>query len=171
MKRWFRPVAYSLIAVLVALAVFGPAPDSAADDFVRAAPREPVATPGASTNVDAAPPGDVAAPLPALRPRGDDGFARDLFAAPPPPPAPAPVEAAAPVEAPVPEIKVLGWLESDGVPQVFVEFAGDTAALTPGQLAGDAYRFDSIGAGTARFTYLPTGATREFEVSDPATSE
>jgi hypothetical protein len=81
------------------------------------------------------------------------------------------MEAAAPVEAPVPEIKVLGWLESDGVPQVFVEFGGDTAALTPGQMAGDVYRFDAIGAGKARFTYLPTGATREFEVSDPATSE
>jgi hypothetical protein len=108
--------------------------------------------------------------LPALRARGDATFAPDLFTAPPPPP-PAPVEEAAPVEAPIPELKVLGWLEAGGEPQVFVELGGETSALTPGQLAGDAFRFDSLGAGLARFTYLPTGATREFAVSDPAVDE
>jgi hypothetical protein len=161
-KRWFRPVAYSLILVLVALAVFADPSPEAADAFVRAGPphAEPVATASGGVAVEAT-------PLAAPRARGEDRFAKDLFAAPAPPPPPAPVDTATPVAAPVPELKVLGFLESDGVPQVFVELGGETAALTPGQLAGDVFRFDSIGAGMARFTYLPTGATSEYAVSDP----
>lgn len=161
MKRWFRPVAYSLILVLVALAsLAGPAPPTEAEDFVRALPREEGAAEARRETPAKVPPA-------ALLPRGDGGFATDLFTAPALPP-PAPVEAAAPVEAPIPELKLLGWIEVDGVPQVFVELGEEASALTPGQLAGDVFRFDSLGAGTARFTYLPTGASREFAVSDPA---
>jgi hypothetical protein len=171
-KRWFRPVAYSLIAVLVAMAVFANPSPEAADDFVRAVPRDASEAPseGPATGTTAGEAATEAMPPPALQPRDDAHFAAGLFAAPAPPPPP-PVEVPAPVEAPIPELKVLGWLELDGAPQVFVELNGETDALTPGQLAGDVFRFDSLGAGTARFTYLPTGATREFAVSDPAASE
>jgi hypothetical protein len=174
-KRWFRPVAYSLIGLLVVLAAFAdPLPEDPAAGFVRAsddgtradsaAPPRPAAK--ASTDAPAVAP----TTNPALRPRGEATFAIDLFAAPPPPPAPEPLAATEPVVAPMPELKVLGWYESDATPQVFVELAEETFALTPGLLAGDVYRFDAIGAGMARFTYLPTGATREFAVSDPAVS-
>jgi hypothetical protein len=175
MKRWFRPAAYSLIVVLLALAVFAdPAPADPASGFVRAEDRDPspLATtlPAPSTATPSPAANDATAGAPALHPRGEATFAADLFTAPPPPPAPEPLAAPEPVAAPMPELKVLGWYESDAAPQVFVELGEETHALTPGQLAGDVYRFDSIGAGMARFTYLPTGVVREFAVSDPTVS-
>jgi hypothetical protein len=158
--------------VLVALAVFAdPAPADPAAQFVRAGAAGP--EPESAPATEAAPPnvqGEAPVAVTAVRLRGEATFAADLFAAPPPPPAPEPMAAPAPGEAPIPVLKVLGFLEADGVPQVFVELAEETFALTPGQLAGDVFRFDSIGAGLARFTYLPTGAAREFPVGDPSVS-
>jgi hypothetical protein len=173
-KRWFRPVAYSLIATLVALAVFAdPAPADPAGQFVRAeaGARDPapIAT-TAPTPTSPTPEREGPATTADLRARGEATFAADLFTAPPPPPAPEPLAATEPVAAPMPELKVLGFLETDGAPQVFVELGEETFALAPGQLAGDVYRFESIGAGMARFTYLPTGVAREFAVSDPSLS-
>jgi hypothetical protein len=84
---------------------------------------------------------------------------------PPPPPAPA---SSAPQAAPIPDIKVLGWMQSDTGPDVFVEWNGESHTLKPAESVGDAYRFDRIDAGLAEFTYLPTGESRRYPVSDPA---
>lgn len=157
MKRLFRPVAYSLIAVLAALAVFGE--DSAAP--VIAAPMRE------SRPARPASPGQAS--LPALRERSVAGLHAGLFAvdrAPPPPP-PAPVVEVPPPPPPEPELKVLGWMQTETGPHVFVELENENHDLLPTQTAGTLYRFDAIGGGFAEFTYLPNGQSRRYPISDP----
>jgi len=169
-KRWFRPIAYSTIVGLAALALFGgespadtaPAGTASASQVAPVVQR-PRGQVGERRRVQA---------LPLVRQRDGDAFPAALFAAdalPSPPPAPtAPV---APTEAPPADLKVLGWMQSGQVPFVFVEWNGTSYTLQRSELVEDAYRFDEIGGGFASFTYLPTGESRRYAVSDPALLE
>lgn len=164
MKRYFRPMAYSSIVVLAALALFGG--ESPAD----------------TTTVEAAPVRTTTAPiaraqrkseLPTLHERESDAFPAALFAADaaPPTPAPAPAAPAAPVAAAPADLKVLGWMQSGSVPHVFVEWNDTSYTLKRTEMVEDLYRFDEIGGGFANFTYMPTGESRRYAVSDPALLE
>ena len=158
MKRWFRPIAYSSIALLVGLAVFGEGRSSDAGIVEALAPRR-----AAVAVAD-----DGQSALQPVRERAGQSLPADLFGVePPPPPPPAPV-ASAPQATPIPELKVLGWMQSDTGPDVFVEFNGESYTLKPTEAIGEAWRFDRIDAGSAEFTYLPTGESRRHPVSDPA---
>lgn len=155
MKRWFRPIAYSLILILSAMAVFGgdiPADTvlvrpSVARQTLQARPAEP----GLTT----------------LHERSRDALPSNLFmvesiaSVTPPPPVPVVVAPS------TPDIKVLGWMLSDSVPYVFVEWGGESHTLEPTESVGDAYRFERVEAGFADFTYLPSGEIRRYTVSDP----
>lgn len=169
MKRWFRPVAYSTILALVGLAVFGRS--GAEPEPVVAAVRPAAHGPSSPR----APLSSMAAPADSLvKPRSDAVFADALFFAAHVGPAiaasaPVPVAEAAP--APPEELKVLGWMLSDTGPLVFVEYRGQSYSLAPTQAVDETYRFDKIGGGLAEFTYLPTGDSRQFTVSDPALIE
>lgn len=163
MKRWFRPVAYSLILLLLALAVFGGSPpaEGADESIVRPIAARPLRDAQESAGFDP------------LRARIAEAWSADLFAVPAraveaPPPQVAEAPAAPP---PAPDIKVLGWMRSDDVPHVFVEWAGESHTLKPSESVGDAYRFDRLEAGSADFTHLPTGEPRRYPVSDPALLE
>jgi hypothetical protein len=162
MKRWFRPLAYSIIAVLAAVAVFG-----------GKAPADASIVEPASAHRDARPSrratGTVApSPLTTVRARRP-GLPTDLFVVdrPAPPPTTAP-EIVAPVTAPTPEIKVLGWMQSESGPFVFVQWNNESYTLKPTESVDAAYRFDRVEAGFADFTYLPTGESRRYTVRDPA---
>jgi hypothetical protein len=60
---------------------------------------------------------------------------------------------------------------ADAAPTVFVAYGNENYTLAPAQSVQGIYRFDKIGGGQAVFTYLPTGETRQYAVSDPALSE
>lgn len=161
MKRWFRPVAWSIILVLLALAVFGgKRPESSAAVVVAPTRRLPRSMPAAPVTEETLP--------------GRSAISAALFKADAvveATPAPATSAAPAPPEAVVSDLKVLGWMQSGGETLVFVEYAGQTYTLSPQQVAGGAYRFEQIGAGQANFTFLPTGEARQYAVSDPAVLE
>lgn len=161
MKRWFRPVAWSIILVLLALAVFGgKRPESSAAVVVAPTHRSLRSAPIAAARADALP--------------GRSAISTVLFQADAVvEAAPARVASTAPPssEAVVSDLKVLGWMQSGGETLVFVEYAGQTYTLSPLQVAGSAYRFEQIGAGQATFTFLPTGEARQYAVSDPAVLE
>lgn len=162
MKRWFRPVAYSLILLLLALAVFGGSPpaEGADESIVHPLAGRPLRETPAPTDFDP------------VRERGAESWSADLFAVPARPvEAAPPVVEAPPAPPPPPDIKVLGWMRSGDVPHVFVEWAGDSYTLKPAESVGDAFRFDRIEAGSADFTHLPTGEARRYPVSDPALLE
>lgn len=162
MKRWFRPVAWSIILVLLALALFGGerSDPSAAVALVAPTHRPPPGAPVAPAKPAA---------LPARSAISTALFEADTVVE----AAPAPAVSVAPVPPPavVSDLKVLGWMQSDGETIVFVEYAGQTYTLSPLQVAGGAYRFEQIGAGQASFTFLPTGEARQYAVSDPAVLE
>jgi hypothetical protein len=167
MNRWFRPVAWSIILVLLALAIFGSDPKKAPPGTlvvpIRHVPRK-------ARPAIAAPPGRAV--LSARR----GAISTELFAAEasgPTDPAPALSVVPTPLPPVVPaDLKILGWMQpSGGDPMIFVECAGETYTLSPRQVAGGAYRFEKIGAGQAEFTFLPTGEARQYAVSDPAVLE
>ena len=161
MKRWFRPVAYSIVLALLGLAVFGgSAPADGADEaIVQPAPQRAARDAQAPVAIDPVRERRIA-------------WSANLFGV-----APRPVEAAPPpVEVPptppaIPDIKVLGWMLSESVPHVFVAWGEESYTLKPSEAVGEAYRFDRIDAGFADFTYLPSGETRRYTVSDPALLE
>jgi hypothetical protein len=162
MKRWFRPVAWSIILVLLALALFGGERPESSSAVAVVAPvrRPPRSAPVAPARAEALP--------------GRSAISAALFeadtvveAAPAPAVAVAPASPAAVVS----DLKVLGWMQSGGETLVFVEYAGQTYTLSPQQVAAGAYRFERIGAGQASFTFLPTGEARQYAVSDPAVLE
>ncbi|UTA52656.1 hypothetical protein L3D22_09570 [Lysobacter soli] len=166
MRRHFRAIAYSLIAVLAALALFGG--ESPADTTVAAPVR--VHANKSNARAERAPEGE----LPSLRQRGSEAFPVALFAADamvPTAPAIAPPAPAPPIEAPSADLKVLGWMQSGAVPFVFVEWNGTSYTLRQTEIVEEQYRFDEIGGGFASFTYLPTGESRRYAVSDPALME
>lgn len=159
MKRWFRPLAYSVILALGLLAIFGgkaPADTSAPD---RGSPRRTAVAPAHGQ------------PLPTLHQRDQAVFPAALFAVDPAPPLPPP-QPPEPAPPPAPaEVKVLGWMMSESVPYVFVEWNDASYTLKREESVGDVYRFDDIGGGFADFTYLPTGEGRRYAVRDPALLE
>jgi hypothetical protein len=165
MKLGFRPVAYSTIAVLVAVAVFGG--DTPADASIV----EPVARRVESgTTTSAGTTSGVA--LTAVRKRRGQPLPAHLFTLDRPelPLAPT-TQPNAPVAPAVSDIKVLGWMQSEDGPFVFVEWNNESYTLKPGEPVEEAYRFDRIEAGFADFTYLPTGESRRYTVRDPALLE
>lgn len=159
MKKFLRPMAYSIIALLVALAIFAKNPSETGQNE-----RPPTAVASRSALVtDASPP--------MLGKRSDQDLAPALFSI---------EKKTSPLVTPVaptvaevapPDIKILGWMLSESVPHVFLEWKNESFTLTPGELLDQTYRFDKIGAGFADFTYLPTGETRRYTVSDPALTE
>jgi hypothetical protein len=163
MKRWFRPVAYSAILVLLAVAILGrPA----------TAPADAVVLPARVAHRIEATARPASVPTSRLQARSKQAWPVGLFGAADQPIAEqaAPVaEAAAP--APPADLKILGWMLADATPTVFVAYGNENYTLTPAQSVQDVYRFDKIGGGQAVFTYLPTGETRQYAVSDPALSE
>lgn len=163
MKRWFRPLAYSTILVLLAVAILG-RPAAAPDDAV-VLPTRVVHRVEAKTD-------SANVPASRLRVRDKQAWAAGLFHATeqPIPEQVAPVTETAPPAAPA-DLKILGWMLADTTPTVFVAYGKENYTLTPAQSVQDVYRFDKIGGGQAVFTYLPTGETRQYEVSDPALSE
>lgn len=164
MKRWFRPVAYSLVLGLAWLAIFGDAPADV-----------PVAAPADVATLHAMPAAgdlDPRATAPAILKRRGGAWAPTLFAVSHKAVvAVAPVEMMAPPPAPLADIKILGWMQTEAQPHVFIEWNSESYTLTPTQSADEVYRFDGIGGGIANFTYLPTGETRTYAVSDPALIE
>jgi len=62
-------------------------------------------------------------------------------------------------------------MQSGLVPYVFVEWSGASYTLKRSEIVEDLYRFEEIGGGFASFTYLPTGESRRYAVSDPALLE
>lgn len=166
MKRWFRPAAYTVILMLIALAVLGESPSvdpvhaTVLPVQVARAPR--LAKPQSTQSLE----------TPAVRDRSDAAFTPALFAAAPRPAAPV-VVLSAPMpapQAPVAELKVLGWMQTESGPYAFVELGGESYTLTPGQIQ-EPYRFNKIGGGFAEFTHMPTGTTRQYAVRDPAVIE
>lgn len=159
MKRHFRPAAYTVtvIALLVALLIREP---DASFQVVHATPRN-ASPPRAADSPDV--PRLARRPTAALSPRLFATRAKAVELQ---------VEQidAIPVMAPE-DIKVLGWMLSDVDPYIFVDWQDENYTLSPSQSVGDTYRFDRIGGGFADFTYLPTGATRQYAVSDPALEE
>lgn len=166
MRRWFRPVAYSLIALLGALAIFGKPPVEANDE----ATVQPLRTASPSRRINRATEATTAS---VLRTRDTDSMLVDLFdgVAEAESVAAQPAADVAPAVAPPPELKILGWMESGGLPTVFVQYANESYTLTPSQSVDGVFRFEKIGGGQAEFTYLPTGESRQYAVSDPALSE
>lgn len=161
MKRYFRPVAYSVIAGLLALALLGETPaDTPA--FVKPVARQ---LPMPSVSPEPEPPSLV------MRPQLE--LSAGLFAS-----RMAPSAAASAPEPPQPsvlppepasEMTVFGWMVSRAQtdPYVFVSIGNEHYTLSPGESAAGAYRFERIGGGIAEFTHLPSGQPREYAVSDP----
>lgn len=162
MKRWFRPVAYSIILLLLALAIFG----RSAEPMTRA----DLSPHAAAARTHATPP--FASPQFGLQQRGDGALAPSLFKGVAKPEI---QESAPPVEVVVPaapvELKMLGWMLADATPTVFVAYGNENYTLAPTQSVQDLYRFEKIGDGEAVFTYLPTGESKTYAVTDPALSE
>ncbi|HEY1137603.1 MAG TPA: hypothetical protein VGE64_08950 [Xanthomonadaceae bacterium] len=166
MKHWSRPVLYSAVVILAVMAYL--APPKTEDDLlvnkesgVSAKPRRQLSS---ERDADA---------FIAIAPRRSKPMVSNLFPA-EPKPQPVHVEKAVdavPLPSPMPEFKVLGWMELETVPHVFIELSGESHTLSPGEAIADVYRFEKMGAGVAVFTYLPDGRVREFAVSDPALSE
>ena len=74
---------------------------------------------------------------------------------PPPEPAPAPVQEAAPVAPPLP-FAYLGTMNGQaGKPEVFLSNGDRLLIVSPGEVIDGQYRFESIDAPGAVFTYLP----------------
>lgn len=163
MKRWFRPVAYSAILILLVMAVLGrPA----------AAPADAVVLPARVAHRIEATVQPASVPASRLHARSKQAWTVGLFGAagqPIPEQAASIAETAAP--APPADLKILGWMLADATPTVFVAYGNENYTLTPAQSVQDVYRFDKLGGGQAVFTYLPTGETRQYAVSDPALSE
>lgn len=164
MKRWFRPIAYSAILILVAMAIFGRPSARNADAVV-------LSTRVAHRAMAPAGSGETKSAF-TLHARRDEALAATLFHA----SAPALTRDVAPAAAPAtPEppadLKILGWMLSDTMPTVFVTYGNENYTLSPTQSVNGVYRFDEIGGGQAVFTYLPTGEVRQYAVSDPALSE
>lgn len=166
MKRWARPLVYLLVVTLAVMAYLAP-PES--EDDLLATRIRPDRT-DARRVERGRPHGDG---FIAIAPRLSKPMAKDLF------PAEAAVQPTVAVEAPdvalspppMPDLKILGWMELESVPHVFIELSGESHTLIPGATAADLYRFEKMGAGVAVFSYLPDGRLREFAVSDPALSE
>lgn len=157
LKRWSRPIAYSLILVLGVLAVFGDEGSPHGDTVVQAAPVRVEHGGGSGPS------------LPALSQREATPFPQELFVADPVPQPPTLAPVVEPTPAPAPkEPKILGWMLSEAVPYVFVDWEGASHTLKPSETLDDAYRFDGIDDGFADFTHLPTGQTRQYVVTDPA---
>jgi hypothetical protein len=164
MKRWFRPVAYSIILLLLALAVLGrPSPPPAAAIVLPTHVDHRV-------NTTTRP---ASKPVSRLHERSGRAWATNLFHAATEQSLPDPVApvAEASTAAPPADLKILGWMLADATPTVFVAYGKENYTLTPTQSVQDVYRFDKLGGGQAVFTYLPTGETRQYAVSDPALSE
>jgi len=158
-KKYFRPVAYSIIVLLVALAMFAKNPPEAGQ--VEHSP----GTVGSPRALAA----DAHSPF--LVQRSDQDPAPALFSVAKKAPPSVPVAAPVATEAPPPDIKILGWMMSESVPHVFVDWKNESYTLTPGESLDGIFRFEKIGAGFADFIYLPTGETRRYTVSDPALIE
>lgn len=160
MKKYARPLGYCVIVVLLALAVFN-RKSPQAFEIVEAS------RPDAGSASRSAPPSERAEMIR----RRNSSLSLQLFSSPAKAPVPPPPSFEAIPVAPPADIKVLGWMLSEAVPYVFVEWQNESYTLSPAQSAGETYRFDRIGGGFADFTYLPTGATRQYVVSDPALTE
>ncbi|KAF1722239.1 hypothetical protein [Pseudoxanthomonas wuyuanensis] len=138
--------------------------------WLRPAPSEPNAE---TVSVVAAVnrPQPVAPVLPSLVERGGQAMPRDLFTAPAPPPPPAVVEAPSAPPPPPAEVLILGWMLTDAVPYVFVEWEKESYTLQPNEVVADLYRFEGISEGFAQFTFLLDGTTRQYPVSSVTMSE
>lgn len=158
MKRYARPVLYGVIVVLALLALMAERPVDASRVAVVQAVSRPAAARTAS-------PAQFT-----LHERRAGAFNGALFNAPRAAPVvETPVQIELPPSAPpVPDLKILGWMQAAGGPHVFVELNGESHTLTPGQSVGDLYRFDAVGGGFADFTLLSTGESRRYAVTDPA---
>lgn len=102
----------------------------------------------------------LAALRPPLSPESEnDPFTVLSWLPPPPPPpaaaAPAP-EPAPPPSAPALPFVYLGMLNPEAAkPQVFISSGDRLSIVSPGDVIDGVYRFESIAATEARFTYLP----------------
>ncbi|MDK1383430.1 secretion system X translation initiation factor [Ralstonia pseudosolanacearum] len=102
----------------------------------------------------------LAALRPPLSPESEnDPFTVLSWLPPPPPPpaaaAPAP-EPASPPSAPALPFVYLGMLNPEAAkPQVFISSGDRLLIVSPGDVIDGVYRFESIAATEARFTYLP----------------
>ena len=166
MKRWFRPIAYSTILILLAVAILGHPPEPSGDAVVlptQGSHRiERTRSTVRSESVNAS----------RLHVRNKQAWAAGLFeTADQPTSAEAAPVAETLVPASPPDLKILGWMLADATPTVFVAYGNENYTLAPSQSVEDVYRFDKIGDGLAVFTYMPTGETRQYAVSDPALSE
>jgi hypothetical protein len=74
---------------------------------------------------------------------------------PPPTPAPAPVQEAPPSAPPLPFAYVGTLNRGAGTPQVFLSSGERLLIVSPGEVIDGQYRFESIAATGAVFTYLP----------------
>ncbi|MDO3527960.1 hypothetical protein [Ralstonia pseudosolanacearum] len=114
-----------------------------------------------ATGTDGPTPGaHLAALRPPLSPESEnDPFTVLSWLPPPPPPpaaaAPAP-EPAPPPSAPALPFVYLGMLNPEAAkPQVFISSGDRLLIVSPGDVIDGVYRFESIAATEARFTYLP----------------
>jgi hypothetical protein len=165
-KRWFRPVLYAVMAILAIMAYLAPPEDD--DDLL--ASRKRVVSMKPRRDVSGV--RDIGGFV-AIEPRRVEPMVPDLFQA-EPKPQPVVVEKAidaASSPAPMPDLKILGWMELETIPHVFIELSGESHTLSPGEIVADVYRFEKMGAGVAVFSYMPDGRVREFAISDPALSE
>lgn len=146
-------------AVPVAGASAGHGPDQPAQRQERQA--DPPAAPEASAGPDGA---ATREGLAALRPPLSAESANDPFTVLswlPPPPPPPPAVAPAPVPQPPPSAPALpfvylGTLNPDAArPQVFISNGDRLLIVSPGEVIDGMYRFESIAATGALFTYLP----------------
>ncbi|WP_368564627.1 hypothetical protein [Pseudoxanthomonas sp. UTMC 1351] len=139
--------------------------------WLRATPSEPAAI--ATSVVAAVSRPKLAAPAAPslLAERSAEPMPSELFTAPAAPPLSAPAPPAPVLPPPPAEVRILGWMLSDAVPYVFVEWEKENYTLQPEQSVGDLYRFDRISEGSAQFTFLPDGTTRQYPVSDVTMSE
>ena len=159
MKRYVRPLVYCVIVVLLTLAVFNQKSSPALEIVEASRPHAaPTSPPPTSEQVG-------------MMTRGSLALSPQLFPSPVKTPEPTPASFETIPAAPPADIKILGWMLSEAVPYVFVEWQNESYTLSPAQSAGETYRFDRIGDGFADFTYLPTGAARQYVVSDPALTE
>lgn len=162
MKRYFRPVAYTIIAALLGLALLGETPADTSS-FVKPVVRQ--------VAISAAP-SDPVRPILARRPelQLSAGLFPSSKAASPATSTPDLPPVLPPSPAPPSEMTVLGWMLSRAQPDpyVFVSVGKEHYTLSPGESAAGIYRFERIGGGIAEFTHLPSGEPREYAVSDPA---
>jgi hypothetical protein len=149
-----------------ALAAIPGAPAHAQPAAVRAAVRA-ASTPTASASEPAlgqSPRERLAALRAPLSPEAqNDPFSVQSWLPPPPPPPPAPVavvQEAPPVAPPLP-FSYVGTLNRDqDKPQVFLANGDQLLIVSPGEVIDGRYRFESIAATGAVFTYLPLNETQ-----------